>query len=74
LGVLLVSSRFSRWSYAFFKAVAFSLIILAYSPGLAASLQPTVSQIAYVAVYATLFFCVVRGLPVLLESRRFFAA
>jgi phosphatidylglycerophosphate synthase len=70
LGILLVSSRFSRWSYAFFKAVAFSFVILAHLPGNPPWQEP-VAVIAYTSLYIALFFCIVRGLPVVLESRRF---
>ena len=66
LGVLLVSSRFSRWSYAVLKAAAFALLILSHDPEWA-WLQP----IADVCLWGTLMFCVVRGLPVLVEARRF---
>jgi len=68
LGTLLVSSRFSRFSYAVFKALAFSLLILAYIPGLPFRLAP----LATVCVYITVFLCLVRGVPVLVEAKRFF--
>ena len=74
LGVLLVSSRFSRWSYAAFKAVAFGLLIVAHLPEWPGWLLPYRGAIVATAdfsVYATVFFCLVRGLPVLLEARRF---
>jgi CDP-diacylglycerol---glycerol-3-phosphate 3-phosphatidyltransferase len=71
IGVFLVSSRASRWLYAAFKAIAFSLLILAFTPGLPETLTAMVIPIAYVSVYITVFFCVVRGLPVLIEARRF---
>jgi CDP-diacylglycerol---glycerol-3-phosphate 3-phosphatidyltransferase len=74
VGVFLVSSRASRWLYAAFKAIAFSLMILAFMPGLPESIQPTIYQIAMISVYITVFFCIVRGLPVLVESKRFFQA
>ncbi len=72
VGVFLVSSRASRWLYAVFKAIAFSLIILAYTPGLPENWLNIITPLAYLSVYITLFFCVVRGLPVLIESKRFF--
>lgn len=72
IGVMLVSSRASRWLYAAFKAIAFSLMILLFTPGLSEPLQQTLYPITYVCVYVTVFFCVVRGLPVLVEARRFF--
>lgn len=71
IGVLLVSSRLSRWLYAAFKAIAFSLLILAFTPGLSKPFIGFIMPIAYVSVYLTVFFCIVRGLPVLVESRRF---
>jgi len=69
LGTLIVSSRFSRFSYAVFKALAFSLLILAYVPGMS-KFYP----VALACVYLTVFFCLVRGLPVLVEAKRFFKA
>ena len=76
LGVLLVSSRFSRWSYAALKAVAFSLMCLAFFPkGLEptwlATWKPELLAFTMSCLVGALFFCIVRGLPVLLESRRF---
>jgi CDP-diacylglycerol--glycerol-3-phosphate 3-phosphatidyltransferase len=68
LGAFLVSSRFSRCSYGTFKALAFSLLILAYIPGLPIRLAP----FAMVCVYITVFFCLIRGVPVLIEAKRFF--
>lgn len=73
LGVFLVSSRASRWLYAVFKAIAFALMILLYTPGMDTHLTGVLWPITYASVYITLFFCVVRGIPVLLESRRFFS-
>ena len=67
LGVLLVSSRFSRWTYAVTKALAFALLILAHAPNADSNLLGVAMTCTYVAVG----FCVVRGLPVLLEARRF---
>ncbi len=77
LGILLVSSRFSRWTYAACKAVAFSLVILVHmpGPGLAGIRDPWQHQLEWpvtIALYATVAFCLIRGLPVLIESQRFF--
>lgn len=66
LGVLLVSSRASRWSYAVLKAAAFALMILAAAPGGYPDLLP----VAMGCVYGAVIFCVLRGLPVLVEVRR----
>lgn len=67
----IVASNFVRFTYAFCKALAFALLIAAYIPAAYAG-KDVVATIAYVCVYISVFFCVVRGLPVLLESKRFF--
>ena len=72
LGVFLVSSRFSRWTYAVCKALAFSTLIAAHVPGLDSVLASTLLSIGLIATWVSVAFCVLRGLPVLLESRRFF--
>lgn len=72
LGVLLVSSRFSRWTYAVCKAVCFALLVLAYTPGLPVGIIQAVTPVAYATAYITVVFCVLRGLPVLVEARRYF--
>jgi CDP-diacylglycerol---glycerol-3-phosphate 3-phosphatidyltransferase len=69
LGVLLVSSRFSRIAYAVSKAAAFALLILAMMPG--DVIPPVLYPIAMGNVYIAVAFCVVRGLPVLLEVKQF---
>lgn len=71
LGKFIVASNFSRFSYALFKAVAFSLVIAFYIPH-SYKYQDIVGYVAYFSVYASTFFCVVRGLPVLIESKKFF--
>jgi CDP-diacylglycerol--glycerol-3-phosphate 3-phosphatidyltransferase len=73
LGALLVSSRLSRGAYGFGKAAAFTLVILAFAPGWHPSLKTTLVWLALGSVYATVALCVVRGVPVLVEARRFFA-
>jgi CDP-diacylglycerol--glycerol-3-phosphate 3-phosphatidyltransferase len=74
LGALLVSSRFSRGAYGFGKAAAFTLVILAFAPGWHPALETTLVWLALACVYATVVLCVVRGVPVLVEARRFFVA
>lgn len=64
LGKFIVASNFSRFSYAVFKAVAFALLIII-------QIKPLIAPAAYFCAYAAVFFCVVRGLPVIIESRRF---
>ncbi len=71
IGKFIVASNFSRFSYAVFKALAFSLLIIAHMP-LNCANKPVISLIAYISVYIAVFFCVVRGIPVIIESKRFF--
>lgn len=73
LGIALVASRTSRALYGVGKALAFSLLILAFMPGIrgfAGNLLPVVVLGAYAVTYATIALCVVRGVPVLVEARR----
>ncbi len=72
LGVFLVSSRASRWLYAVSKAFTFSLLILQHTPHLVIPFELQWVLLVQTCVYLTVFFCIVRGLPVILEARRFF--
>lgn len=72
LGSLIVSSNFSRTAYAVTKAAAFAFLILGHTPGLPLEAQTTITWIGLVCAYIAVAFCVARGLPVLVESRRFF--
>ena len=71
IGKFIVASNFSRFSYAVFKAVAFALLIIIHTPS-EFMYKPVISTIAYISAYASVFFCVVRGIPVVIESKRFF--
>ena len=73
LGGFLVSSRFSRAAYGTAKAVAFPAMILLFTPGLLGMLGAGLHTIAYLSVYATVAFCIIRGTPVLFEARRLVA-
>jgi len=70
VGALLVSSRASRAAYGVGKALAFSLMILFFTPGMLPPVAGAVGLLAYASVYATVLLCLVRGVPVLLEGRR----
>lgn len=73
IGKFIVASNFSRGSYAVFKAIAFSLLIVANLPnGVHYQYDNIVRFLAYFSAYASVFFCVARGIPVLIESKRFF--
>lgn len=69
LGKFLVASNFSRFSYAVAKAAAFCLLIFSHTT---VCENTAVLSIASFFVYFACFFCVVRGLPVLIEGRRLF--
>src|SRR3712207_8360617 len=58
------------YAYGLAKALAFSLTILAGAAGLAPALRSPVFLVACFSVYASVFLCVVRGVPVLVEARR----
>ena len=66
-GKFLVASNFSRFTYAVVKAVAFCFLIAAHTSQ-AAGLQ----LIAISMVYVSCAFCIIRGLPVILESPMIF--
>lgn len=70
LGKFLVASNFSRFTYAITKAVAFCLVIAGQTQALRTTVVP---DIALWCVYASAAFCVIRGLPVLVEGRRLMA-
>lgn len=67
----IVASNFCRFTYAVCKAMAFAFIIAANIP-MEYPHKALVSTVAIVCTYISVFFCVVRGLPVLIESKRFF--
>ncbi len=69
LGKFLVASNFSRFSYAVAKAVAFCLLIAAHTT---IGSQYNVASVALGFVYFSALFCVLRGLPVLIEAKELF--
>lgn len=71
IGKFIVASNFCRFSYAIFKAIAFALLILAHMKA-AYTGKDIVTTVAYVSTYIAVFFCVIRGIPVVIESKRFF--
>lgn len=72
MGRFLVASNASRWLYAFFKAAAFAFLILAHTPNISPTITSIFGPIGYASVYISLIFCILRGLPVLVEGKRFF--
>ena len=67
----IVASNFVRFTYAVCKAFAFALLIAAKIP-MEYTGKEIVNTVAYVCVYVSVFLCVLRGIPVLIESKRFF--
>ncbi len=80
----LTASRFSRAVYGIAKSLVFLFLIIAYIPNLEyfngmsingfikfTLIQPYLISVADILVYITVAMCVIRGIPVLIESRRF---
>ena len=73
LGKFICASKFMRISYAVAKVVAFILIIVAHTPGIEIyPVATTINTIAVVSAWLAIIFCVVRGLPVVVESKKLF--
>ena len=66
LGYFLTSSRFMRFSYGGIKAIAFAFMFLVHS-----SMQQFLN-IEMFLIYLMTFYCVIRGVPVLIEGKRYF--
>lgn len=58
--------------YAVAKAVAFALYILAYVPAMPTFTACCLLLVAALAAEIAILLCVLRGIPVVLESRKFF--
>ena len=67
----IVASNFSRFTYAVCKAVAFFFLIAGHIPSAYAN-QELILKIGEICAYVSVVFCVLRGLPVIVESKRFF--
>lgn len=73
ISYFICSSKFMRIAYAVAKVVAFMLIIFAKTPGLDKDIATFLFAIGYGAAIFAIVFCVVRGLPVVFESKKLFA-
>lgn len=71
IGKFIVASNFCRFSYAVLKAIAFAFLIIAHMPE-TIKFESIIRHIAYFSAYGSVFFCVLRGIPVIMESKRFF--
>ena len=67
----IVASNFCRFTYAVCKAVAFFFLIAGNMP-IQYQNQELILQIGIVCAIISVAFCVLRGLPVIVESKRFF--
>lgn len=72
VGYFICASKFSRISYAAAKAIAFVLMIFAKTPGLDKDIAVFLYAIAYMAAIVAIMFCILRGLPVVFESKKLF--
>ena len=73
IGKFICASKFMRISYAVAKVLAFILIIVAHTPGFEISpVFSTLNTIAVIFAWIAIIFCVVRGLPVVIESKKLF--
>jgi len=73
IGYFICSSKFMRIAYAVVKVVAFFLMIIAKFPGLDKDISVFLFANAYFAAILAILFCVLRGLPVIFESKKLFA-
>lgn len=71
-GKFICASKFMRISYAVAKVAAFVLLIFANIPHLSVWLQYHVMNVAVVLAWIAIIFCVVRAVPVVLESGKLF--
>ncbi len=67
----IVASNFCRFTYAVCKAVAFFFLIAGHIPTPFKN-QEIILQIGIVCAIISVVYCVLRGIPVVIESKRFF--
>jgi len=67
----IVASNFCRFTYAVCKAVAFFFLIAGHIPARYQN-QEIILQIGIVCAIVSVIYCVLRGIPVVIESKRFF--
>ena len=72
-GKFICASRFMRISYAVAKVLAFLLLIAVNTPGMEMwNGTPILPTITMVFAWAAIIFCVVRAIPVVVESPKLF--
>ncbi|MBR1943834.1 CDP-alcohol phosphatidyltransferase family protein [bacterium] len=65
-------SKVMKVTYAAAKAVAFALFILAYTPNMPKCAAWCIVIVAALAAEVAILLCVLRGIPVIFESKKFF--
>lgn len=72
-GKFICASRFMRISYAVAKVAAFMLLIVVFTPGMEVwSGTPLLHTITMILAWIAIIFCVVRAIPVVVESPKLF--
>ncbi|MBO6087733.1 CDP-alcohol phosphatidyltransferase family protein [bacterium] len=73
IGKFICASKFMRISYAVAKVSAFMLLIVVYTPGIEIwEGLPALKLITMTLAWIAIIFCVVRAIPVVVESGRLF--
>ena len=65
-------SKFMKITYAVAKAVAFTFLILAYTPNMPKTAAFIIVIFGALAAEIAILLCVLRGIPVIFESKKFF--
>lgn len=65
-------SKVMKIGYAVMKAIAFTFFIIAYTPGMPKFTACIFLFIGAIAAELSILLCVLRGIPVLFESKKFF--
>ena len=71
-GYFICCSKFSRITYAVAKALAFVFLIVAFIPGFSSDIVLASYLVGLIATLIAVEFCVIRGLPVVFASKKFF--
>jgi len=67
----IVASNFCRFTYAVCKAIAFFFLIAGHMPQ-EYVYKSTILEIGVICAIISTLYCVLRGIPVVIESKRFF--
>ena len=72
IGQFICCSKFMRILYAVAKAITFVFLTIAYIPTLDINYSYAIEYVGCIAAIISVMLCVLRGLPVMFESKRFF--